>query len=216
MYRVSAIASRVRQVVHSTQDTQALQELAPLSDRFLPWTTFSMRPTAILSIVNDICINNRVAILEFGSGNSTVFAARALAQLGAGQLVSLDHDQRWAEATRAALEREGLEKWATVTHAPLVDDWYDRDRLPTPTEIDLLVIDGPPAFAKEKETARQPALDVFHDVLVDGATIVLDDSRRPGERQVVERWHQSHGIKLRDMPGGQAIGKWAAPATASI
>src|SRR6476646_2523828 len=177
----------------SVEDSRALLALAPLSGPFLPWTSSSMRPAAILAIVSDIVINDHHVILEFGSGNSTVFAARALSHHGIrGHVHSVDHDPAWAALTARAIARESLQPWASVTCAPLVDGWYDKLRLPTVEAIDLLVVDGPPAFERGTETAREPALDVFRERLSRNATIVLDDSWRRGEKRVMAGWQQRH------------------------
>lgn len=187
-------------------DARALQALASLSGPFLPWTSSSMRPAAILAIASDIVINQRRVIVECGSGNSTIFAARVLSQHGIdGHVHSLDHDPAWADLTARAIARENLQPWATVTCAPLVDGWYDSTRLPVVDGIDLLVVDGPPAFDSEIEMAREPVLDVFWDRLAPGATIILDDSGRRGEKRVIAAWRERHGIELRHQRGGHAI-----------
>lgn len=192
------------------QDATALQALAALSGPFLPWTSFSMRPAAILAVVTDVALNDRRSIVECGSGNSTVFLARLLAQRGgAGHVHSIDHDARWAEATREALRREGLEHLADVSHAPLVDGWYDRGALPAVEAVDLLVVDGPPgwdvAAGAPIPGAREPALDVFRERLAPGATVVLDDIDREGERRIVAAWEGRHGLRFRLERGGYAI-----------
>lgn len=192
------------------QDAMALQALAALPGRFLPWTSWSMRPTAILAVLSDIVNEDRRAIVECGSGNSTVYAARLLAQRGAEAHVhSLEHDAGWLQRTREALAAEGLDEWATVTHAPLRDGWYDRDVLPAVDRIDLLVVDGPPGWdaATDQEIpgAREPALDAFAGRLVPGATVILDDSDRPGEQRVLAAWEARHPVRFHAEPGGYAV-----------
>ena len=164
-----------------------------------------MRPAVILAVVNELALRDRVSVVECGSGNSTVYFARLMSQHGLeGHVNSLEHDARWATLTRQALTREGLDAWATVTHAPLVDGWYDEGALPD-GEVDVLVVDGPPAHAPSLQRSRERALDVFRSRLADNATVVLDDAHRPGEREVIVRWRQRHGIALEQRPGGYAI-----------
>jgi hypothetical protein len=70
--------------------------------------------------------------------------------------------------------------------------WYDLgdgDRVPT--EIDLLVVDGPPAFDPGHGARREPALAWFEDRLVAGASVILDDIDRPGERAVLAAWEKA-------------------------
>jgi predicted O-methyltransferase YrrM len=165
-----------------------------------------MRPSAILAIVSDIAINRRRSVVECGSGKSTVYAARVLAQHGLdGHVHSLEHDPRWAEQTAGALARDGLERWATVIYAPLVEGWYDRVWLPEVASIDLLVVDGPPAWTQGTERAREPALDTFGGLLAPGATIVVDDAWRPGERAVIAAWERRHGLSFHVEPGRYAV-----------
>jgi SAM-dependent methyltransferase len=202
------VSERLREFLYETRDARSLQSLAPLSGNFLPWTSSTMRPAAILAILNEIVINERRVVVECGSGNSTVFMARLFAQHQIdGHVQSIDHDRGWAALTAAALARDRLERFATVTYAPLVDGWYDRERLPTCEEIDLLVIDGPPAYARELARAREPALDAFWDRLAPDATIVLDDARRPAERNLIASWRRRWGVEFRHQPGGHAVAR---------
>lgn len=199
---------RFGELAADASDAWALQALAPLAGSFLPWTSSTMRPAAILAMASDIVIHRRRVIVECGSGNSTIFAARALSQHGIGGHVhSVDHDPAWADLTNRAIARENLERWASVTCAPLVDDWYDRALLPAVDGIELLVVDGPPAYARAIETSRQPALDVFWDRLAPGATVMLDDSGRQGERRVIAAWEKRRGIEFRHERGGYALAR---------
>jgi rhodanese-related sulfurtransferase len=199
---------RLRDFAADAEDAKALQALAPLQASFLPWTSSSMRPAAILAVTSDIAINQRRVVVECGSGNSTIFAARVLSQHGIdGHVHSLDHDPRWADHTARAIARENLQQWASVTYAPLVSGWYDESRIPAVEDIELLIVDGPPAYESELETAREPALEVFWDRLAPGATIILDDSWRRGERNAIAALQKRHGLELRHQRAGHAVAR---------
>jgi predicted O-methyltransferase YrrM len=207
---------RLADLAADSIDAQALQALAPLSGPFLPVTSSTMRPAAILAVASDIVINQRRTIVECGSGNSTIFAARALRQEGIdGHIHSVDHDPEWAAVAARAVARENLNQWATVICAPLVNGWYDISLLPEVGGIDLLVVDGPPSFTPEKELARAPALDVFWDRLTPGATIILDDSGRRGEKRVIATWRKRRGVELRHQRGGHAVVRLGSAFNAS-
>jgi predicted O-methyltransferase YrrM len=193
-----------------SEDAVAIQALASLPGPFLPWTEFSMRPWAIVAILSDIVAYERASVVECGSGNSTVYAARLFAQRGHGHVTSVDHDGHWAGLTRRLLEQEGLGEHATVVHAPLVDGWYDRAAIPAPERVDLLVVDGPPANAAAIGRSRERALDAFHDRLTADATVLLDDARRPGERAVIASWSERFGRRFKTERGSFAI---SAPHT---
>lgn len=201
---------RLGRAAADAEDAKALQALSSLPGAFLPWSRSSMRPSAIVAIVSDMVVNERRVILECGSGNSTVFAARALSQQGQdGHIHSLDHDAGWTRVTAAAIAREHLGRWASVTHAPLRGGWYDVDMLPDLDGIELLVVDGPPAYAPGTETARQPALEVLWERLAPGATVILDDSWRAGERRVLAAWQRRYGLRFEQQPGGYAVARSA-------
>ncbi|MBJ7471418.1 MAG: class I SAM-dependent methyltransferase [Solirubrobacteraceae bacterium] len=194
-------------------DAVALGQLAALPGPFLPWTDYSMRPSAIVAVLTDVLLAGRQRVVELGSGNSTVYLARLARQHGLTvQITTVDHDAQWADATGAALAREQLSAFVDVVHAPLKDGWYDRAALPTQSEVDLLVIDGPPAFQPGMGLAREPALDHFAPLLTRGATVVLDDAHRPGEQQVLAAWSERHDRHFRLERGGYGV---SSPWTSS-
>ncbi len=194
-------------------DALALGQLAALPGRFLPWTDYSMRPAAIVAVLTEVVLAGRQRVVELGSGNSTVYLARLARQHElAIHITSVDHDEQWAAATRAALAREDLAGLVEVVHAPLVDGWYDRAVLPATAGVDLLVIDGPPAFAPGLGLAREPALDHFAPLLTADATVILDDAHRPGEQQVMAAWRARHGRVFHVEAGGYGV---SSPWTAS-
>jgi predicted O-methyltransferase YrrM len=196
----------------SEADLHAWQILAPLLSRYpyLPWTSGSMRPAALVAVCNEVVHGARTRIVECGSGLSTVVLARLLRERGAGALVALEHDSHWAALVEEQLRREDLGAIARVHYAPLAGEppWYDlhdSDRLPD--EVDLLVVDGPPAFDPGHEARRAPALPWFRDRLVDGAAVILDDIDRDGEREVLSRWERTSNWRFTsDLITGMASG----------
>jgi hypothetical protein len=164
-------------------DLHAWQILAPLlaTDPYLPWTSGSMRPAALVTVCNEVVHGSRTRIVECGSGMSTVVLARLLRERGEGAPVALEHDHHWAALVEEQLRREDLEGVARVHYAPLGGDptWYDlhgSDRLPD--EVDLLVVDGPPGV---RSWAWDPAGT--------GASLVHRPARPRGDRD--PRRHRS-------------------------
>jgi predicted O-methyltransferase YrrM len=141
----------------------------------------------------------RRVVVECGSGMTTLLLAHALRQNGGGRVYSLEHDEGFARETTALLERAGLTDQAEVIVAPLARqrfgsesvEWYDLsvagDRLPH--QIDLLIVDGPPATTP---WARWPALIALADRLTLEGTVLMDDGRRRHERRVAYRWASEH------------------------
>jgi predicted O-methyltransferase YrrM len=201
------------------EDLHAWHILRPLLDAgaYLPWSTGAMRPAGLVMVCNEIMYANRMSVVECGSGVSTVVLARLMRQRGAGSLIALEHDAGWAARVDELLRREGLDRIARVVHAPLTGEprWYDRAALEElPAAIDLLVVDGPPAHAAGEGHRRAPALEVLNPRLAAGATVVLDDVQRPGERAVLDGWEATTAWRFRIEDGaGVAFGaRAAAPA----
>lgn len=98
-----------------------------------------------------------------------------------------------------------------MLHAPLDGEppWYTLAGLHEVQDaVDLLIVDGPPAFDPGHGTRREPALPRFDGRLVDGATVILDDMDRPGERQVIASWEGSTDWRfILDERAGIAIGR---------
>lgn len=167
-------------------------------EKVLEWPAYSL-PTAdgragaydFLHLLVELVIQRRPeVVVEFGSGISTLVLARALQMNGTGRLVSFEHKQGFAELARSRLQTRGLT--ACITVAPLISadcwgcrgKWYDAASLPP--NIDLLVVDGPPAyFAPETRESAGPAVFPY---LSDSGILVLDDAKRPGERTIARRW----------------------------
>ena len=180
-----------------------------------------MRPSGLLAVLNDIVINRRSRIVECGGGISTFYIARLLQQRG-GRLYSVEHDADWARLLQDLLDAEGLGTHATVVHAPLAPtrhpwngagaQWYDEAQLAcikAAGPIDLLIVDGPPAYSKALRYARYPAVPYFKDAFAADYTVVLDDINRQGEQEIAARWARELGIPFahRFVDGTIALGR---------
>ena len=135
-------------------------------------------------------------IVECGSGASTVVLARACERNGRGHVWSLEHLPDMAARTRAWLDEQGLERYATVIDAPLVPQgpdgptrlWYAVEGLPD-LPIDMVVVDGPPGVTAGS-LARYPAGPRLFPRLSEDGAVFVDDADRPDERAMVLRWQQ--------------------------
>lgn len=182
-------------------DAAAWPVLAPLLAPFLPWSSGAMRPSGLLTVLGEVWFRAAPNVLELGSGVSTLVVARLLRELGAGSLVAVEHDPMWAGRIGAQLRREGLNDVASVTLAPLRPHpeswdgtgWYDETLL-AGGAVDVLVVDGPPAWQPGFAHARYPALGALAPRLTPGAAIVVDDVERAGEQDLLARWTHEHGV----------------------
>lgn len=165
-----------------------------------PMRDWAISPDFALLLVRLIHERKPARIVEFGSGSSTLICSYCLQRLGAGEVISIDHDAGFAQKTRDDLRMHGLSDWEDVRVAELeasqyLDDaqqpidWYAADVVANvPDGVDLVIVDGPPA--KNKSLARYPALPAIRDRLSAGATLLLDDADRREEREVLARWYR--------------------------
>lgn len=139
-------------------------------------------------IVNHIFAARPRLVVEFGTGASTLIAARALQINGSGRLISFDQHADFVAATREWLAEHGLT--ADIRAAPLTEPaagwrglWYDHGPLPGP--IDLMIVDGP---CWTIHPLVRGSADSLFDRIAIGGIVMLDDGARPGERVVMARW----------------------------
>jgi hypothetical protein len=188
-------------------DLHAARALAPLSERYAPWSPIAMRPAAVVTILNEIVTNDRNRIVECGGGISTLYIARLLRQRARGHLWTVEDDGPWADYLRAQVESEGASAYVSVLHADLAPTslsiagangrWYDERKVREwigEEPIELLIVDGPAGYTPERRHARYPAVPYLRPLLADDYAVVLDDIHRPGEQEIVERWERELGI----------------------
>ena len=177
--------------------TRLAQHVAPGSERLPGLGGWALTPSTLFSMVEEIeGRTGPVTVLECGSGTSTLFLALVLTRRGqGGRVVSLESDPDYAEETRGHLRRLGVDDVAAVVDAPLVpqqlpdgstQSWFDLAGLPELPPVDLLFVDGP--VGDTAQQARYPAVPMLGDRLAPGACIVLDDTNRPDERAILDRW----------------------------
>jgi predicted O-methyltransferase YrrM len=198
--RVRRIQQSVTYITRYTRnmpaDVQALLQLLTQhpADAPLPAVGgFAMEPPALLWLVDTVTRQKPRLVVECGSGTSTLWIARALAEVGGGRLVSYEHDMTYLERTRSVLVEHGVAEYVDLRHAPLVETvtprgtfpWYDVS-LNGIEQIDLLVVDGPPGNTGPH--ARYPALHVLGDRLASDALVLVDDTSRKDEQDMVEHW----------------------------
>jgi predicted O-methyltransferase YrrM len=153
-------------------------------------------PDLLLTLARHVTTKKPEAIIECSSGSSTVVMARCCQMNGHGHVYSLEHDAQFAALSRQWIADQGLESWATVIDAHLVQTaqngqpWYDLSTLTPPDGgFDMLVIDGPPASGSP--LARYPALPMLDAWLREGACVYLDDANRKAEIEILAKWQQA-------------------------
>jgi predicted O-methyltransferase YrrM len=195
LYAVLYVMVQMGRQARNTEDTHVLASL--LGPHTPPLGTWAIEADFGGLIYQEMQSRPQV-VVECGSGVTTLLIAACLRAQGSGRLYSLEHDAHFAVVTRERLEAAGLSEWVELIVAPLTEQcfdgrrgtWYDEiEASKVPGGIDLLIVDGPPDV---RAWARWPALEVFHDRLNPGATLLLDDGRRRHERRVASRWAADH------------------------
>lgn len=200
-------------------DIYALNLLQPLIQGypFLPFTGSSFRPFCLAHIINDITINGRKNIIEFGSGVSTVLIGRLIKKNNLkATILSIDHDENWLKVLTALISNEGLDSIVTLVHAPLAANalaldnnfWYDLEVLSKMTKngfYDMMIVDGPPAWEISKAKSRYPALSFIIKNLSPNFSIYLDDANREGELFILKTWEKEARIKFKITGGTLAF-----------
>lgn len=197
---VTKISSHVTNTVRdSTRQMEALLHLSShFSDKKLPMPStggFALDPQALAHLISLVKERRPQRILELGSGTSTIWLGYLCRSLGS-KLVTLDHLEEYLDLTRTAVDRHHLNAQVECRLAPLEKlecestfyHWYSPEAFTGLSEIDMVLIDGPPASTGKK--ARYPALPNIIDILATNATVVLDDAHREDERAIIESWQE--------------------------
>jgi hypothetical protein len=198
----SQIQNQLRKALRPTLsiacDNIALNLLKSFNVGYLPWTGAAIRPAALCGLLNEIIINQRQKLIEFGAGISTIYIAHALKNTG-GHITSFEHDKQWYDLIAKHLVKHQLQQTVTLVHAPLTPctyaigtcKWYDCEVVQSHLKgllIDGVIVDGPPASSRGLELARYPAVPALREFLAESFFIYLDDIDRQGECEIFEKW----------------------------
>lgn len=202
-----------KQLTHHSKkadDIYAMSILQPLlSDLpYLPFNGGALRPICMAYILNEIIINQREMVLEFGSGLSTIVMARLIKRNNLKtRVVSIEHNEKWSSILQNYLENEGLQEFVKIvtvnlkdTETPLgVVKWYDYEKFsPVISDIkfDFVIIDGPPANGEEIQYSRFPSLFKLENNLAADFCLILDDANRKGEQELV-KYYREHNTTMK-------------------
>jgi len=195
----ASVLDRLAAVGRDVRNAEDAALLAPiLGEAGVSLGTWAAEPDFLRLVAAELA-RDPVGVVELGSGASTMLMASMRRTRGGPPVVSIEHDRAFAQRTWAALARAGLQEHAEIHVAPLRTivlhghelAWYDREEVErrVPTQIDLLVVDGPPST---RRLARWPALEVLASRLSDHAVVLLDDGRRRDETTTARNWARRH------------------------
>ncbi|HLV40377.1 class I SAM-dependent methyltransferase [Xanthomarina sp.] len=206
--RITEIGKNQQQTQQVVLDYAQISRLFP-EPNFIPYTAWSISPSVILHVLNDIVINKRLNIIEFGAGASTLYIAQLIKTLKLPtKLYSVESDQEWLTKMQNDILRFDLTDIVTFIYAPLTAVveglglgeqklWYDSEKitddLPNEQEFDLVIVDGP--FGGGTPYARYSAIPFIKDRLSEEYGVFLDDTQRKDEQEITGLWGQVLGVK---------------------
>lgn len=171
---------------------------------YLPFNGGALRPMCIAYILNEIIINQRKMILEFGSGLSTILMARLIKRNNLDvKIVTVEHNKEWAKIIEDYLKNEDLLQYVKIIQADLNEmetpfgkvNWYDYQTVLKNVEdkkFDLITVDGPPANGKKIRYSRYPAFTKMSDFFEEDFCLILDDANRKGEQKIIKSFMKTH------------------------
>ncbi|GAB2862747.1 hypothetical protein GCM10027092_27450 [Yaniella soli] len=183
----------------STRQIESMLQIYPrFEDTKLPMPStggFAMDAQALGHLISLVDERRPRRILELGSGTSTIWFGYLCRAYG-GQVVTLDHLEEYLELTQAAVDRHSLNTHVECRLAPLeriecggdTYNWYSMEALSDLSDIDMVLIDGPPAATGPQ--ARYPSLPQIIDRLSPTVTVILDDAHRRDEANIVDAWQE--------------------------
>ena len=111
----------VRQGIAASMITAWLAEHTPVLG------IWALEADNALAVVRAVVYEDPSAIVELGSGASTMVIAQRLAHHGRGHLYSVDHQHSYQKHVEAAIAGAGLADYVTFVCAPLVEQvWQNR------------------------------------------------------------------------------------------
>ena len=176
--------------------------------KYFPTTGSSLNLHSVATVVNDVIVNRRQCVIEFGAGLSTLCFARLVRDFDLNtKIVSVDDNEAWLQIMKERLVDEGLQDRVNLVFAPLASCehaknsllWYDQAAINSATEslqsFDVVLVDGPMAYDRPRALSRYPAVPFLAPRLSPGYAIFLDDMHRDGEKEIAKSWQSELGAK---------------------
>jgi hypothetical protein len=171
-----------------------LYSLVPGLGPLPPTRGWAASPDFLMKIAEVILNEKPKFILELGSGVSTFVIKACCDLIGNSTALSIDHNSEYLSITEGKIQRTMGSTVINFKHCPLKEHkieqsiwlWYDLPLSCIKSEIELLIVDGPPR--KIHKNSRYPAVMYLHSKFADKSKILLDDYNRIDEQETVTFW----------------------------
>jgi hypothetical protein len=193
LLRVKNTASRVEQLNGVVRQIRGLPPGRPVGKLLLArlafaWGNFGYSASIrYLQQVERLFRERNGAVLECGSGATTLLLA-LLAEKYDRYVWTFENHEDWGVHIRKVLSDFDLDR-LTVCFAPLCGygdyEWYQFPQMPLPRDFGLVVCDGPPGKIRG---GRYGLLPVMGGYLRPDCRILLDDTHRRREQELIARW----------------------------
>ncbi len=203
--KVEKIVRRI--FIHKNEEIPAflLHELFH-QGTYLPFTTSSLKMKFLACMCNDVVVNSRRQVLEFGSGISTIILARLFRMNGLeGHITTVDESSEWQGIIQGILAKEGLESYVTfialpTQKSPDISQSYEFDPVALKAQLgnalfDLVLIDGPSAWQPENVMSRSSNIKHLSGILGERFALFVDNTDRPGEQLLVQKIQDTFQLK---------------------
>lgn len=153
-------------------------------------------PLDYLKAMVKMARNSDGAIIECGSGATTMLLQQICVERPDLEVVTLEDNKEWYEKTLKHMD-------PTITnhkiyHAPIKDSWYNLDGVDLPKEIGMVVVDGPPS-----SVGRYEAMPALRSRCKPGYAFLVDDAER--DKLMLGRWQNEFGVRVRMSNQGRGI-----------
>jgi len=182
----------------------------------------AVSPDFMLHVVKHIRRFAPKKIVECGGGTSTIVMAHMLKAFGQdAHIYVIENHEPSIEEIGEQLRQRDLERFVTLIAAPLIEkrydgfttvfNWYDLRSAAIPSDIDLLIVDGPLSLVNA--CARYPAGPELLPRLARNAHIFVDDANRADERRMIDLWRELYpDLVIRKLPAEKGCVELFLPA----
>jgi len=206
-----------RHMVHMKDNYNQLTEFIQLKEKVggemtLPVSRgYAASPDFLNEILETIKQTQPKKILEASCGISTISISEFLIKNNLSEVehIALEHDDFYAKKCQAKVRNSKSQ----VVVAPITEHninskkwkWYSTEAVKDFQDIDLYIIDGPPHYLQKN--SRYPALPIMIKNLSRNCVVLLDDSYRPQEREILEMWKKEFQMDYEILWSEKGIGR---------